>query len=69
MTKIKNWLFGKFLPAWCRDDLLETNRHLVDVISDLKQENERLNAYIDGIHAAVRRQPRITINCGEVHKT
>lgn len=69
MTKIKNWLFNKFLPAWCRDDLMETNRHLVGVIADLERENERLNAYIDGMHAAARRQPRITINCREVHKT
>lgn len=61
MSKFKQWLYNRFLPAWCRDDLMETNSHLVRVIADIKRENERLHAYIEGMNNAMRRQPRINI--------
>ena len=37
-------------------------------LSAQKQEIERLNAYISGLHTALRRQPRITIYGTEVRK-
>ncbi|MEG0944845.1 MAG: hypothetical protein RSF86_14560 [Angelakisella sp.] len=61
MRRLKQWLYDKFLPAWCRDDLISDNRAAQDKIKKLEQENKELQAYIDGIHAALRNQRRITI--------
>lgn len=65
--RFKNWLINKFLPAWCRQECL-------DKIKKLKEQNERqaaeisrLNAYIDGMHDALKRQ-RITVRgCADEH--
>lgn len=66
MRKIKKWLCGKFLPAYCRDDLLDTNKRLITKIAEQEQEIERLNAYIDGMQYAMVRQPRVIIKAKEV---
>lgn len=68
MRKLKRWLYERFLPAWCRDDLMKANDLLSAKVQEQEREIERLNAYIDGLHAAQRRQPRIVINCKEVSK-
>lgn len=68
MRKLKQWLYEKFLPAWCRDELMQENICLQGVVRDLKQENARLNAYINGMHDAMRGQRRVTINTGEVKR-
>ncbi len=68
MTKFKRWLYARFLPAWCRDDLMETNARLLAANAEQRQEIKRLNAYINGLHAAMRRQPRIAIYGTEVKK-
>ena len=61
MSKIKKWLYERYLPAWCRDDLMETNERLRKKVLDQKQEIDRLNAYIDGMQDAMIRQSRIII--------
>ena len=61
MSKIKKWLYERYLPAWCRDDLMEANERLRKKVLDQKQEIERLNAYIDGMQDAMIRQSRIII--------
>ena len=68
MRKLKKWLYNKFLPAWCKEDLMEANAHLTGVIVELKRENEKLRAYIRGMETALRRCGRITINTGEVRQ-
>lgn len=68
MRKLKRWLYDRFLPAWCRDDLMRANELLSAKVQAQAMEIERLEAYIDGVHAAQRRQPRIVINCKEVSK-
>lgn len=60
MTKFKKWLILKFLPTYCREELLEENRRLMQKIDTLQAKNDRLNAYIDGMEAALRYQ-KITI--------
>lgn len=65
MKKIKAWLFDRFLPAWSQEELEDANAK----IQAQAQEIDRLNAYIDGMHAALRRQPRITINAKEVSRS
>lgn len=62
MTKFKRWLYLKFLPEWCRLDLIDVNQKLAEVVQQQKAEIDRLNAYIDGLDRAMRAQRRsITI--------
>lgn len=61
MTKFKRWLYNRFLPDWCHDNLMETNARLLAANAEQRQEIDRLNAYIDGLHTAMRAQRRITI--------
>lgn len=61
MTKFKRWLYNKFLPAWCKDDLLEANARLEAKVEAQRQKIDRLNAYIDGMEAAMRYQRRVTV--------
>lgn len=62
MGKFKRWLYNKFLPAWCKDDLMEENAALARRIGTLGQKNRELSAYIDGMETALRRCGRITIH-------
>lgn len=67
MSKFKKWLYDRFLPMWCRDDLIEANARLMAANTEQKQEIAQLNAYIDGLEAAMRNQRRIVIR-NEVNK-
>ena len=60
MKKFKRWLIEKFLPTYCRNELLEENKRLANKIAELQAKNDRLNAYIDGMESALRYQ-KITI--------
>lgn len=68
MRKWKAWLYHRFLPAWCREDLMETSARQAAAIADLKRENERLRAYIGGMETALRRGTRVNIQAREVGK-
>ncbi len=68
INKFKRWLYTRFLPAWCKEDLLEENRRLAAVAAERRQEIDRLNAYISGLETALRVQRHIVINTGEVRK-
>lgn len=68
MCKFKRWLCDTFLPAYCRDAMLEENAALKEQIKDYRAENARLLAYIDGMETAIRRQARITITAKEVSR-
>lgn len=61
MSRIKKWLYERFLPVWCRDDLMSANKRLQAKVDEQAQEIERLNAYIDGMQDAMLRQSRIII--------
>ena len=60
MKKFKRWLIERFLPTYCRNELLEENKRLANKITELQAKNDRLNAYIDGMESALRYQ-KITI--------
>lgn len=60
MKKFKRWLIEKFLPTYCRNELLEENKRLANKIAELQAKNDRLSAYIDGMESALRYQ-KITI--------
>ena len=65
MKKLREYLINRFLPAWCREELLEENKKLRQKVERQAAEIDRLNAYIDGVSDALRRQPRIIVNGGE----
>ena len=60
MKKFKRWLIERFLPTYCRNELLEENKRLANKIAELQAKNDRLNAHIDGMESALRYQ-KITI--------
>lgn len=65
MKKLREYLINRFLPAWCREELLEENKKLRQKVERQAADIDRLNAYIDGVTDALRRQPRIIVNGGE----
>lgn len=64
MNKVKAWLCDRFLPAWCQEKTETENRRLAAKVSALKQENETLRAYIDGLHDALKYSRKINIYTG-----
>lgn len=64
MSRFKGWLYNRFLPAWCKDDLMDANARLADVVAAQARELERLRAYIGGMEAAIRRGSRVTVHTG-----
>lgn len=64
MRRFKQWLYNKFLPAWCKELLMEDNKRLLAANAAQKQEIAQLNAYINGIESAMRIRSKITINNG-----
>ncbi len=64
MKKFKAWLYDRFLPAYCRDGLKEENRRLTGAVVELRQENEMLRAYIDGLRDAMKYGRKVNISVG-----
>ena len=62
--RFKNWIINKFLPAWCRQECLDEIKKLKEINERQAAEISRLNAYIDGMREAIKRQPRIMIRGG-----
>ncbi|MEG2119949.1 MAG: hypothetical protein RRY53_06290 [Pseudoflavonifractor sp.] len=62
MKRIRAWLYTRFLPTWCKDDLLDRNARLLDEVAELKRENQRLHAYIGGMQEALRHGSRVNIH-------
>lgn len=61
MSKFKRWLYNKFLPAWCKDELMEENARLMGIVKAQGQEINRLRAYINGMETAMRHQRRVMV--------
>lgn len=59
--KWKQWLTERFLPAWCREELLAENRKMSRELVKIRAENRELRAYVDGLHTALRYQKRSII--------
>ena len=64
MCKFKAWLYSRFLPTWCREELLEENRRLQERIDQQRQKILRLEAYTRGMRTALRLGRKIMIQTG-----
>lgn len=71
MKKLKKWFWGKFLPEYARQDLMQENKKLELKLVRQAQQIQLLNSYIDGLEEGLRTLRRITINnttnWGDVH--
>lgn len=67
MRKFRAWLINKFLPAWAKESVYRENQQLREEIGRLKNNIDRLNAYINGLENGMRSQRRISIR-NEVKK-
>ena len=55
MKRLKKWFLERFLPMWAKETVLHDNRCLLRQNEQLQQKNKELCAYIDGIHAGIKR--------------
>lgn len=62
MLKLKKMIVEKYLPLWCRAELIDENKKLAEKVSNQADEIERLNSYIDGMHDALRYRQKIVVN-------
>lgn len=62
MKRLKMWIINTCLPAWAKVEMLAELRTKQKEIEELKEEINRLNAYIDGLQWGIRAQRRIIIN-------
>lgn len=67
MSKIKKWFFEKYLPAYCREKLIEENDDLRKELQEAKVKNNELKAYINGMQIGLKAVKKIQIinNRGE----
>lgn len=61
MGRFKRWLYNKFLPALCKDELMEENARLMGIVKAQGQEINQLRSYINGMETAMRHQRRVTV--------
>lgn len=61
IKKIKKWIVD-MAPIWAKATLQAENRALAEENQRLRDEIDRLNAYIQGLQFATRALRRITIN-------
>ena len=64
MRRIRTWLTERYFPAAAKVEIAALRQN----IAELRAENARLNAYIDGMETGIRLQRRITINNGGAGK-
>lgn len=62
IKRIKNWLYNRFLPMWCKETLLADHRLALKEIENLRKELAIKDAYITGLEAGVKSMRRIVIN-------
>ena len=58
---MKRWLQNQFLPMWAKQTLLWEKNQLERENLALRQEIDRLEAYIDGVKTGIRAGKRVSI--------
>lgn len=61
MKRLREWLYRRFLPMVAKETLYKERDALAGQVRELEQENRRLQAYIDGMEAALRAGRRVVI--------
>lgn len=59
MTKLKKWLFEKFLPTYQRESYIEDNNRLVEINTALRHDIECLRAHIAGMERGLKLARRV----------
>ena len=60
MRKFKIWLVNKYLPAWCREEMMTEVSRLKAETKKQAAKIDNLNAYIDGMKDGIRRHPLVS---------
>lgn len=63
MNRLNKWL-SRWLPDWAAEQLEAENRRLTERVRELKGENARLHAYLDGLEVGLRAQRRVIVQTG-----
>ena len=63
MNRLNKWL-SRWLPDWAAEQLEAENRRLAERVRELKGENARLHAYLDGLEVGLRAQRRVIVQTG-----
>ena len=61
---MKKWLTDRFLPMWAKETVLSENHRLKRQLRAVEKENQRLQAYIQGLETGIRAAKRISIHTG-----
>lgn len=64
MNKLKMWLFKRFLPDWCRGDLLRQLAEKDKKIQELRKRLADKEAYIEGLHDGMKMAGRLAKQVG-----
>ena len=64
MTKIKRWLYERYLPAYLKEDLLEKNKKLEKALTEEIIKNRMLKAELKGMREAMDSRTKIVIKNG-----
>lgn len=59
MRRFRIWLLERFLPAWAKDSVYQENKVLREKIAAQEREIRELNAFIEGVETALRKQRTI----------
>jgi hypothetical protein len=58
---LKKWLQNRFLPMWAKQTLLWEKQQLERENLALRQELDRLEAYVEGVKTGIRAGKRVNI--------
>lgn len=58
---MKKWLQNRFLPMWAKQTLLWEKQQLERENLALRQEIDRLEAYVEGVKTGIRAGKRVNI--------
>lgn len=58
---MKKWLQNRFLPMWAKQTLLWEKQQLERENLALRQEIDRLEAYVEGVKTGLRAAKRVNI--------
>ncbi len=61
IRKLKIWLRERYLPEYCRQQLLEENERLRKTLDRKEKEIIRLNGYAEGLEEALRAPSRVAL--------